>query len=283
MHIGICLEMIYTDRPFLERIARVADDGCTHAECWFVDGTFNGSDCATDPKDPEATAGAALKAGISLTNTVVGSPDGSLGGGLIDPDTRGEWLSRTKQTLAFNTAAGIPASIVCTGNTVPGMQVQQMTAAVIENLKPTVELAERAGVTLLLEPLNTRVDHEGYLVHGSTLGAEIVRAVGSERLRLLFDCYHMQIMEGDLWAHLEASLDVLGHVHAAGAPGRHELFLGEINYPFLIRKLTEAGYTGVFAMEYTPTTESGDSLRTSLGWLHTAGQGTPHGEVHSRL
>jgi hydroxypyruvate isomerase len=267
MKYGVCLEMVFTDRPFLERIARVAETGFRFAEMWFIDGTFNGANCSGDPKDPDAVRQAAENAGVSITNTVVGSPDGSLGGGLIDPARRDEWLARLRDTLAFNSAAGIPATIVCTGNDVPGMSRTQMLDAVVEHLKPTAELAAKAGVTLLLESLNTRVDHAGYFLDSSDTGAAICRAVSSPNLKLLFDCYHMQIMQGDLMSHIRGVIDVIGHFHSAGVPGRNELFAGEIDYPFVVRQLETLGYDGVFAMEYTPTLDTSDSLRRTLACL----------------
>ena len=255
MRYGICLEMIFTDAPFLDRIRMAADAGCDHAEMWFTDGTFNGSDCSSDPKGAEKVRTAADQAGVTITNTVVGSPDGSLGGGLTNPANRDEWLARTAQTLGFNTAAGIGATIVCTGNVVEGMDSAAMRASVVDGLKATAELAEKAGVTLLLEPLNTRVDHAGYFLSGSDEGAAICRDVGSERLKLLYDCYHMQIMEGDLISHIRANIDTIGHFHSAGVPGRNEVSGGEVDYPNVVRAIEELGYEGVFALEYTPTAE----------------------------
>ena len=102
MKYGICLEMIFTDKPFLDRIKLAADAGCRFAEMWFTDGTFNGGDCNGDPKDPAKLRGAADAAGVTITNTVIGSPDGSLGGGRVDPANREQWLERARRTMAFN-------------------------------------------------------------------------------------------------------------------------------------------------------------------------------------
>jgi hydroxypyruvate isomerase len=128
-------------------------------------------------------------------------------------------------------------------------------------------MADRAGVTLLLEPLNTTYDHAGYWLVSSDRGALICRTLGSSRMRVLFDCYHMQIMEGDLINHIERNLDVIGHFHSAGVPGRHELFTGEINYPFLLAEIERLGYTGVFGLEYAPSLDDETSLRKTLEYL----------------
>ncbi|MDZ7616162.1 MAG: TIM barrel protein, partial [Patescibacteria group bacterium] len=164
------------------------------------------------------------KHGVKITNTVVGAPDGSIGGGLTDPAHRKQWLKRTAMTLAFNREAKIPATIVCTGNVVPGRSDRQMEASVLKGLEATLRLAEDAGITLLLEPLNTGCDHPGYWLTSSDRSADICRKFDSPRLRLLFDCYHMQVMEGDLIKHVERNLDLIGHIHSAGVPVRHELF-----------------------------------------------------------
>ena len=107
----------------------------------------------------------------------------------------------------------------------------------------------------------------GYWLTSSDRGAEFCRKVGSERLKLLYDCYHMQIMEGDLLNHIRRNLDVIGHVHSAGVPGRHELYNGEVDYRFLTRQLDALGYQGVFALEYSPSIEDELSLKNTQEYL----------------
>ena len=259
MKMGVCLEMVFTEDPFENRIRKVADIGFECVEMWFVD----------DKGDPQELSRVARRCGVAVTNTVIGSPDGSLGGGLTNPGLREGWLKRTRRTLEFNNAAGIGATIVCTGNVVNGLRDQQIRQSVLQGLEATAELAEKAGVDLLLEPLNTTYDHAGYWLTSSDQGAELCRAVGSNRLGLLYDCYHMQIMEGDLLGHIERNLDVIKHFHSAGHPGRHELWIGEINYPHIVRRIEQVGYSGVFGLEYSPTLEPGESLRKTLQHLQS--------------
>lgn len=260
MEFGLCIEMALTTLPFRERFKAAADAGFTNVEMWFVkDLSYDGS--------PDALAKLADEAGVRITNTVIGAPDGSIGGGLTNPANREQWLERARMTIAFNKAAGIPATIVCTGNEVAGMTDEQMHDAVVEGLKRTIDIAEREGVTLLLEPLNTTYDHPGYWLSGSDLGAEICRRLKSDRMKLLFDCYHMQITEGDLVRHIERHIDVIGHFHAAGVPGRHELYQGETDYPFVLKQIEALGYQGVFGLEYEPSIEGTESLRRTLEHL----------------
>ena len=145
-----------------------------------------------------------------------------------------------------------------------GLSRQRQRCNVLDGLKATVELADKLNVSLWLEPLNDTVDHPEYFLTGSDEGAALCREVGSPRLKLLFDCYHMQIMEGDLCGHIRRNLDVIGHFHSAGHPGRHELWLGETNYPVVAREIASAGYRGVFAFEYQPTLPPAESLRRTL-------------------
>jgi hydroxypyruvate isomerase len=138
---------------------------------------------------------------------------------------------------------------------------------VLDGLKETTRQAEKAGSTLLLEVLNTRIDHAGYWLSSSDEGARLCREVGSERLKLLYDCYHMQVQEGDLAKHIERNLDVIGHFHSAGVPGRHELTEGEVDYPWLMAAIERMGYRGVFAMEYSPSYDDDRSLADTLARL----------------
>ena len=222
MDIGLCIEMALKKLPFEDRLRTAGRLGFRNVEMWFVDASYKGA--------PEKLAQTAREAGVTITNTVIGSPDGTLGGGLTNPRNRGQWLDRAKMTMAFNQRAGIRATIVCTGNRIDGMSDDDMESSVLEGLTQTVDLAEKMNINLLLEPLNTHRDHVGYWLNSSDRGADLCRKIGSSRLRLLFDCYHMQIMEGNLLEHIRRNLDVIGHFHAAGVPGRNEIYSGEVNY-----------------------------------------------------
>ncbi len=259
MKFGLCIEMAFARLPFERRLAAAAKAGFQYVEMWFVDGSFRGTG--------EELAALAKKHGVTITNTVIGAPDGGIGGGLTDPANRKQWLERARMTLAFNRAAGIPATIVCTGNVVSGRSGRQTERSVLAGLEATLKLAEEARVTLLLEPLNTAYDHAGYWLTGSDRGAALCRRFDSPRLKLLFDCYHMQIMEGDLLKHIERNLDAIGHFHSAGVPGRHELFFGEVNYPFVVRQIERLGYKGIFGLEYMPSMGDAASVRRTREYL----------------
>ncbi|MHC4122601.1 MAG: hydroxypyruvate isomerase family protein [Planctomycetota bacterium] len=259
MELGLCIEMAFADLPFEDRVKRAAELGFKNIEMWFVDMSFKDS--------PDQLAKIAADNNVTITNTVIGAPDGSIGGGLTNPANRQQWLDRAGMTIDFTKEAGIPATIVCTGNIIEGMTTEQMTESVIEGLKPTIEMAEDAGITLLLEPLNDRYDHPDYFVTNSNQGAQICRKLKSSRMKMLYDCYHMQIMEGDLVKHIENNLDVIAHFHSAGVPGRHELYNGETDYPFVLSRIEKMGYKGVFGLEYEPSIDHQESLKKTLEYL----------------
>jgi hydroxypyruvate isomerase len=128
-------------------------------------------------------------------------------------------------------------------------------------LKEAVKIAEDEGVTICMELLNSRVDHAGYMCDKSAWGFELCKRVNSPRFKMLYDIYHMQIMEGDLIATIRKNIDMIGHFHTAGVPDRHELGEDqEIYYPAVMRAIVETGYTGYVAHEYSPQHDPVESL-----------------------
>jgi hydroxypyruvate isomerase len=128
-------------------------------------------------------------------------------------------------------------------------------------LKEAVKMAEDSGVTICMELLNSKVDHAGYMCDRSAWGFELCRRVDSPRFKLLYDIYHMQIMEGDLIATIRKNIRYIGHFHTAGVPGRHELDENqEIFYPAVMRAIAETGYQGYVAHEYSPVRDPMESF-----------------------
>jgi hydroxypyruvate isomerase len=147
----------------------------------------------------------------------------------------------------------------------------EAAANCVKGLKQVAGYAEKKGVTVCMEHLNTRdhthpmKGHPGYQGDNLDWVAEIIRKVGSPRVRLLFDIYHVQVMHGDLIRRIEQTKDIIGHVHTAGCPGRGELdSLQEVNYPAVIRKLVEIGYTGYLGQEFIPTRAPREGLREAV-------------------
>jgi hydroxypyruvate isomerase len=160
--------------------------------------------------------------------------------------------------------AGIPAQIVMSGNR-GGMDDMEGLRNCAVGLKRIAPLAEKLGVTLVMELLNSKRDHKDYMCDRTSWGANLVKEVGSPRFKLLYDIYHMQIMEGDVIATIGEHYDAIGHYHTAGVPGRREIDeTQELNYPAICRAIADRGYEGYFAQEFIPARDGMTSLRRSI-------------------
>ena len=177
------------------------------------------------------------------------------GGTLVDPDSHKDYLQGLKESISVATRLGCGTLITQTGNELSGIPRERQMENVLTGLKLAAPIAEEAGVTLLLEPLNTAVDHPGYLLTSSSEAFDMIDQVGSNHVKVLFDIYHQQINEGNLMRSMLNNLQSIGHLHAAGCPGRHELQTGEINYANVIQALRGAGYSNYFGLEFFPSDE----------------------------
>jgi hydroxypyruvate isomerase len=130
-----------------------------------------------------------------------------------------------------------------------------------EALKEIVPVAEKAGILLQMELLNSKVDHADYMCDTSAWGIELVKRVGSDHFKLLYDIYHMQIMEGDVIRTIENHKDAFGHFHTGGNPGRHEIDQGqELNYKAIAKAIADTGFAGYYAHEFIPVRDPLTSL-----------------------
>jgi len=170
-------------------------------------------------------------------------------------------IQEVEKALKLAHRWGVPNLICFSGNR-EGRSDDEGAEITAEGLRRLAPLAESAGVTLLLELLNSRVDHPDYQADHTAWGLGVLEQVGSERVKLLYDIYHMQIMEGDLIRTFKAHHGAFGHLHTAGNPGRHDLGgAHEINYPAVFRAVAETGWSGFIGHEFIPTGNSEDGLR----------------------
>jgi hydroxypyruvate isomerase len=154
--------------------------------------------------------------------------------------------------LKATAEAGFPSLICFSGNR-DGMSDAQGLENCAIGLKRIVPLAEKLGVTLVMELLNSRVNHKDYMCDRTEWGVELCQRIGSDRFKLLYDIYHMQIMEGDVIATIKRHHAHIAHYHTAGVPGRHELDENqELFYPAIMRAIVETGYTGYVGQEFIP-------------------------------
>ena len=249
MKYSLCIETVFKDVDFYERILLAKELGLDGVEFWGAEG-----------KDADKVANAAGKAGIPVVGcTLIGAWQAPF---------NAEW-SKIKpnilKTVAFGKEAGCNKFIGLSGNVKCKTDAQK--SVIIENLKRAAEICEKEDVHIALEALNTVNDHLGYYLDSSYVGFEIIKAVDNSRIKLLYDIYHMQLMEGNIVQNLVENVNSIGHIHSAGVPGRHELHVGELNYPFIIDKLEEAGYMHYFGLEYIPTYENKQSVADILSYL----------------
>jgi hydroxypyruvate isomerase len=221
------------------------------------------------------------KHGLTCALAANGMPGAPFMKGLNNPRYQEEVIATTAKTIEECQQAGVPAVIAFTGYKWKDAEdpqsgeisLEEGAANCVAGLKKLARVAEKHGVTVCLEHLNTRdgshpmKGHPGYQGDDIDYVANIVRQVGSPRVRLLFDIYHVQIMNGDVIRRIEECKDVIGHVHTAGNPGRAELDdAQEINYPPIMRKLIEIGYQGYVGHEFIPTRDPLAGLREAVRW-----------------
>ncbi|PRY87493.1 hydroxypyruvate isomerase family protein [Mongoliibacter ruber] len=175
--------------------------------------------------------------------------------GWNDPQYHEQLIANYTDVIPKVAEAGYKNLICFSGNR-RGMDDETGMKNCAEGLKKIIGIAEEHGVTLIMELLNSRVDHPDYMCDKSAWGIELCKMVGSENLKLLYDIYHMQIMEGDLIRSIKNNHQYFGHYHTAGNPGRNEINDSqEIYYPAIVKAVLDTGYDGYFCQEFIPTRE----------------------------
>jgi hydroxypyruvate isomerase len=267
--VSVCAECFFVDLPFEERVSRIADIGYQYIEFWHPEGTFDGSQIDfTQPKSSESMNDIARQKSVCYTDFAFGAWDGSIGGNVTNAADHEGYFRQMQKMFDFAAAIGCSKGIILSGLEQKGLSKDQMNQNVRRAFANAVRMAEKAGVTLLIEPLNSLVDHAGYLFDKTDEAVQIIREIKSPNLKLLFDLYHMQVMQGNLLSFIEKNIDIIGHFHSAGVPGRAELFDTEINYPQIIKTLDRLGYGGCFGLEYFPRLDSVESLKRTLDYLN---------------
>ena len=247
------LTMLFTEVPFLERFAAAAEAGFHGVEFLF-------------PYEFEKRRIADALSAHGLQLVLHNLPAGDWGAGergiACHPGRTAEFRAGVPWAIEYATTLGCPRVNCLAGIAPPGVTADQARRTLIENLRFAAAELQAAGIELLLEPVNTR-DVPGFLVSRTRQALDIMDEVGSANLKLQFDIYHTQVMEGDLTPTIEAQLGRIGHVQVADNPGRHEPGTGEINYPYLFRRLDDLGYAGWIGCEYKPHA----ATTAGLDWL----------------
>jgi hydroxypyruvate isomerase len=247
--LSVMLWTVYRDLPFEQRLEKVAEAGYHAVE---LVGEFK------DWKKQDF-AGARRKKrelGIEFDGTTgVWQP-------LADASAREVFLKSLREFIPTMRELECTRLIMQTGNTIPGLSRNEMHANCIETLKRGGEIAAENNIELLIENIDPE-ENPKYFLTLSAEGFDIVRSVGNPRVKFLYDFFHEQIAAGNLIAKLEKNIDLVGLVHVADVPGRHDPGTGEIYYPNIFRKLGELGYSRYVAMEFMPKGEAVPALRAA--------------------
>jgi len=240
--LSVCIEMVYDDDPFHERVHRTAAAGVNAVEFWDW-----------REKDMDAIKTAADEAGVDIVGCLAG-------GELTDPEAADDAVETIRESIETAGDLGVPTLIATTGPDQEALNRATQHENIVDVLSRVAPDAEDADVTIALEPLNTAVDHPGYFLTTSAEGFDIIDEVGSENVRLLYDVYHQQITEGNVIQTITENVDRIGHIHIADVPGRHEPGTGELNYTNIFDAIDEAGYDGYVGCEFAPTGDPDDAM-----------------------
>jgi len=248
---SVCYPMIKpADSPLADFVAKVAELGFAAIELWG-----RGDDFADVVK-------LARRHGLAIA-TMCGHD--SLAVGLNDAAQHDRIEAELRASIDIAAEVGIPGLICFSGNRRAGVSEDEAIATTIAGFRRIAPYAEKKNVNLNMELLNSRVDHPGYECDHSAWGIAVCEQVNSPNVKLLFDIYHMQIMEGDLIATIRANIHWIGHFHTAGVPGRRDFDdTQELNYAGICRAIAESGYNDYVGHEFRPKGEVYAALRRAF-------------------
>jgi hydroxypyruvate isomerase len=250
--------MLFTELPFLDRFAAAAEAGFEAVE--FVSPY-------ADP--PEAVAEAARRHGLTVALFNLPPGDWAAGerGFAADPSRTEEFEQSVELALTYARATGCRTLHLMAGKIPKDADRAQWTETLIANTRLAADRVVSDGVTLVLEPINTRIDMPGYFYDRTDAVLDVIDAVRRDNVRLLYDVYHMQIMEGDVARTIERLLPQIGHIQIADNPGRHEPGTGELNFPWLFGRIASMNYDGWIGCEYAPAGDTREGLQWAAPYL----------------
>lgn len=251
--VGVTLPAVY-DCSTREGIKRAAQAGADAVE--FYDWTD--ADLA-DVRKTAADNGVAISGTVATgVGSNVGNPDS---GAISDPEEYEQGVDDIERSIEATAELGGDTLIVTVGPRIDTLSEATQQNAIVRVLRSVAPTAGANDVTIVPEPLNTRVNHSGYFLRTADRGFSIVEAVDSPNVKLLFDIYHQQVTEGNIIQTLGDHIDSVGHIHIADVPGRHEPGTGELDYHNILSAIDEMGYEGVVACEFFPSGDSDDAVR----------------------
>ena len=246
------LTMLFNEVPFMERFEQAAQNGFDAVEFLFP--------YAFDAQEIKAKL-TANRLTLVLHNLPAGDWDAGERGIACHPNRVEEFRAGVPKAIQYATTLGVSQVNCLAGKMPEGVSCEQAHQTLVENLRFAAAELKKAGIRLLIEPINT-FDIPGFFLSGTKQALKVIEDVGSDNLFIQYDIYHMQRMEGELCATMQKNLAKIAHLQLADNPGRNEPGTGEINYRFLFEFIDKIGYEGWIGCEYKPAgaTEAG------LGW-----------------
>ena len=252
LDLSLNIEMILTDMDFYDRIPYAAEAGFKAIEFW-------------DPTVKDASRISRLAEANHVAVSMCCMK------GIFDVTLNCPYpvlLEGARQTARAMKEMGCSSLFILSGNV--ECKVDTQKNIIIENLKRLADFAETEGIRVHIEPVNSLVDLKGHYLDLCTMAFEIIKCVNSPRVKMICDIYHMQVMEGNVIDSIVKNIELIGHFHSAGVPGRNELYLGENDYRTIIRAIEKTGYHGYFGVEYWPSQpDHKKSLESVLRYLRS--------------
>jgi hydroxypyruvate isomerase len=259
--IGVCIEAFFSGLSGVEKIKKIVSLGYKKYEFWSPrerDGK---------PKDFDALAELNRSMGLTVTDMLYCPEDEKGGANIIRREDRAKLVDKFGEFVSLARKIDCKALIVTGGDLVEGQNFETSLMNLYGNLSALALEAEKNGIVLLLEVLNSKVDHPNTFLDNPRLGIDIIKAIASPNVKLLYDVYHVQIMGGNILAFVKENLEWIGHFHLAGVPGRHELYAGELDYAYIVKEISAMGYRGAFGLEYWAQEDEEASLKKTLEYL----------------
>ncbi|MFT5121584.1 MAG: hydroxypyruvate isomerase [Verrucomicrobiales bacterium] len=247
---SVCIDAVFEGESVASAIKTVAQAGLPAIEFW---GWWD--------RDLEVIQTARAENGLALSACCTKFIS------LVDPALRNDYIAGLAASIEAAGALGTKTLISQVGDFRVGVSRAEQHQSLLDGLKAAAPLLEQSGITLVIEPLNELVDHAGYYLVRSDEAFELVDEVGSPNVKVVYDIYHQQISEGHLIHTITTHIDRIGHFHAAGNPGRHELTRGEIHYPQVFQAIRETDYEGYVGLEYWPVDDPLAGLQEVASWF----------------
>ncbi|MCE7862347.1 MAG: hydroxypyruvate isomerase [Bacteroidetes bacterium CHB5] len=243
----------------MSKLPETLNNKINHSVCQWCYGSIPLEDLAKAAKEIGLKSIELLRADqwavvqkYGLTCAMAYATDLGLNKGFNDPSLHEKFLKDYSTAIPKAAAAGLQ-SVICFSGNANGLSAEQGIENCAKGLAPVLKIAERHNILVQMELLNSKVDHKDYQCDRTEWGVKLVEKLGSSNFKLLYDIYHMQIMEGDVIATIRKYHTYIGHYHTGGVPGRNEIDeTQELYYPAIMRAIVETGYTGYVGQEFIP-------------------------------